>query len=100
MLPSDMNLKIRSRTAGYNNKILVSDGKFILGKNEQVNSLETAAMKSHKYSKTNPLQGLTQKPNISHNKKQKPHTVTHNEEKKIAFVLFMAGGFAIWNIFR
>ena len=56
-------------------------------------------MKSRKYSKTNPLQGLTQKPNISHNKKQKPHTVTHNEEK-IAFVLFMAGGFAIWNIFR
>ena len=32
MLPSDMNLKIRSGTVGYNNKILVSDGKFILGK--------------------------------------------------------------------
>ena len=56
-------------------------------------------MKSHKYSKTNSLQGLTQKPNIPHNKKQEPHTITHNEEK-IAFVLFMAGGFAIWNIFR
>ena len=47
-------------------------------------------MKSHKYSKTNSLEGLTQKPNISHNKKQKPHN-----EEKIAFVLFMAGGFAI-----
>ena len=46
MLPSDMKLKIK--TGGYNNKILVSDGKFILGKNEKVNSLETAAMKSHK----------------------------------------------------
>ena len=32
MLPSDMNLKIRSGTVGYNNKILISDGKFILGK--------------------------------------------------------------------
>ena len=32
MIPSDMNLKIRSGTVGYNNKILVSDGKFILGK--------------------------------------------------------------------
>ena len=32
MLPSDMNLKIRSRTVGYNNKILVSDGNFSLGK--------------------------------------------------------------------
>ena len=28
MLPSDMNLKIRSGTARYNNKILVSDEKF------------------------------------------------------------------------
>ena len=32
MLPSDMNLKVRSRTVGYNNKILVSDGNFSLGK--------------------------------------------------------------------
>ena len=48
MLPSDMKLKIKTGTVGYNNKILVSDGKFILGKNEKVNSLETAAMKSHK----------------------------------------------------
>ena len=32
MLPSDMALKIRLGTVGYNNKILVSDEKFILGK--------------------------------------------------------------------
>ena len=50
MLPSDMELKIGTGTVGYNNKILVSDEKFILGKNEKVNSLETAAMKSHKHS--------------------------------------------------
>ena len=37
LLPSDMNLKIRSGTAVYNNKIVVSDGKFSLGKNENVN---------------------------------------------------------------
>ena len=37
MLPGDMNLKIRSETVGYNNKILVSDGKFSLGKNENIN---------------------------------------------------------------
>ena len=36
MIPSNMNLKIRSGTVGYDNKILVSDGKFILGKNEKV----------------------------------------------------------------
>ena len=32
MIPSDMNLKIRLGTAEYNNKILVSDGNFSLGK--------------------------------------------------------------------
>ena len=46
MLPSDMNLNIRSGTAGYNNKILVSDGKFSLAKNDKVNALEPTAMKS------------------------------------------------------
>ena len=38
MLPSDMNLKIRSGTVGYNNKILISDGKFILEKNDESSS--------------------------------------------------------------
>ena len=32
MLPSDMTLKVRPGTVGYNNKILVSDAKFNLGK--------------------------------------------------------------------
>ena len=48
MLPSDMTLKIRLGTVGYNNKILVSDEKFNLGKNDEVNSLEATAIKSHK----------------------------------------------------
>ena len=76
MLPSDMNLKIRSGTVRYNNKILVSDGKFILGKNDEVNlavpamkshktsSLETPAIKNHKTNSIEPTtitaaQGLT-----------------------------------------
>ena len=40
---------------------------------------------------------LSHAPNISHN--QEPHTITHNNEK-IALVLALAGGFAIWNIFQ
>ena len=48
MLPRNMELKIKTGTVRYNNKILVSNEKFILGKNEKVNSLETATMKSHK----------------------------------------------------
>ena len=116
VLPSDMNLKIRLGTAGYNNKILVSDGKFILGKNEKVN-LTVPVMKSHK---TNSLEAPAMKSTqtaarpepckcnsndvLSHTqaisqKNQEPKTITHNDEK-IALVLFIADGFTIWNIFR
>ena len=77
MLPSNMNLKIRSRTVGYNNKILISDGKFSLGKNDNVNA---PAMKSYKYSKTNSLQGLAHAPNISCN--QEPQTITPRTTKQ------------------
>ena len=55
MLPSNMILKIKTGTVGYNNKILVSDGKFILGKNENVN-LTAPAIKNHK---TNSLETVT-----------------------------------------
>ena len=48
MLPSDMKLKIKTGTVGYDNKILISNGNFILEKNEKVNSLETPAIKNHK----------------------------------------------------
>ena len=47
MLPSNMELRIRSGTVGYNNKILVSHGKFNLGKNDEVNSLKTPAIKTN-----------------------------------------------------
>ena len=53
MLPSDMTLKIRPGTVRYNNKIIVSDEKFILGKNEKVN-LMVPIMKSHKVTQTAP----------------------------------------------
>ena len=115
MLPSDITLKIRPRTVRYNNQIFVSDGKFNLEKNDEVNiavpaikshktnSLETSAIKNHKTNSIKPTkkttsQGLKQTPAISQ-KNQEPKTITHNEEK-IALVLALAGGFAIWNIFR
>ena len=34
-----MNLKIKTGTVGYNNKILISNEKFSLGKNDEVNAL-------------------------------------------------------------
>ena len=88
MLPSNMTLKIKTGTVGYNNKILVSDGKFILGKNKKVNlvvlavknhktnSLETPTIESH----SNTAQGLTHAPTISH------------ENEKTALILFITSG--------
>ena len=109
MLPSNIELKIKTGTVGYNNKILVSGGNFSLGKNENVNlavpaikshktnSLETPAIKNHKTnsletpaieSHSNTTQGLTHAPTISH------------EDEKAAFILFIAGGFTVWFLFR
>ena len=67
MLPSNLKLKIKTGSVvGYNNKILISDEKFIIGKNDEVNlmtikshktnSLETPTIKSHK---TNSLETPT-----------------------------------------
>ena len=78
MLPSDMYLKIRSSTVGYNNKILVSDEKFSQGKNNNVNALEAThtflPKASHKDSKV--VAQLTANPTSL---AQKP--TTHKEEK-------------------
>ena len=49
-----MNLKIRTGTVGYNNKILVSNGNFSLEKNDEVN-LTVPAIKSHKVTQTAPI---------------------------------------------
>ena len=87
-----MNLKIRSGTAGYNNKILVSDGNFSLGKNDEVN-LMVPAIKSHNVTQTASISNDallprgSHAPNISH-KSQEPKTITHND-KKMALVLFL-----------
>ena len=102
MLPSNMKSKIKTGTVGYNNKILVSDGKFILGKNEKVNSLEPAAMKSHKDSNHVKQTEVTHKDSetaVTHKDLEKKPTITH-EEEKIALILSLTGIFAIWYLFQ
>ena len=47
MLPSDINLNIKSGTVGYNDKIIISNGNFSLGENDKVNTFELAKI-SHK----------------------------------------------------
>ena len=94
MLPSDMELRIRLGTVGYNNKIFVSDGNFSLGKNDEVNSLETPAIKTNFFetpaieSHSNTAQVLMHTPAIAH------------EDEKAAFILFIVGGFTVWFLFQ
>ena len=111
MLPSDLKLKIKTGTVGYNNKILVSDEKFILGKNDEVNlmtpaiknhktnSLETPTTKSHK---TNSLETPTMK--STHNSERtadlEQKTIISHEDEKVALVLSLTRIFTIRFIFR
>ena len=90
-----MNLKITTGTFRYNNKILVSDDKFILGKNEKVNSLETSAIKSHKDS--NVLKQTEDSEKTAD--LERKLTITH-EEEKIALILSLTGIFTIWYLFQ
>ena len=96
MIPSDMNLKIKLGTVGYNNKILISDGKFSLGKNDEVNSSEapsapqeeTTAI-SHKDSDLVKQTAVTHRDSetaVSHKDLEKKLTIAH-EEEKIAIIL-------------
>ena len=99
MLPSNMNLKIKPGTVGYNNKILVSDEKFILGKNEKVNSLETPAIKSHEDSNVVKQTADSEKTAVIHRDLERKPTITH-EEEKIALILSLTGMFMIWYLFQ
>ena len=78
MLPGDMNQNIRLGTAGYGNKILVSDGTFSLGKNDKVNTLKLVVSTpklSHKESRP------TITPKNLAQKQINTQTITHKEEK-------------------
>ena len=115
MLPSNMELKIKTGTVGYNNKILISDEKFILGKNEKVNSLETPAIKNHKTNsletptiknhKTNPLETPAMKStqtavNSERTADLEQKAIISHEDEKVALVLSLTGIFMTWFIFR
>ena len=98
MLPSDMTLKIRPGTVGYNNKILISDEKFILGQNEKVNSLEAPVMKSHKGSNVVTQTAVTHRDSqtaVTHKDLKRKPTITH-EEEKVALILSLTGIFTVW----
>ena len=90
MLPSDVNLKIRSGTVRYNNKILVSNGKFSLGKNDKVNTGFANALKPEEETTTKKDSKVVQNPTTIHKDSnvvtQKP-IITHKEEKMPSYFL-------------
>ena len=98
MLPTNMELRIRSGTVGYNNNILVSDGKFNLGKNDEVNSLETPAIKNHK---TNSLETPAIESHLN-TARVLTHAsaISRHEDEKVVFILLVTGGFTVWFLFR
>ena len=109
MLPSNLKLKIKKGPVGYNNKILVSDEKFILGKNDEVNlmtikshktnSLETPTIKSHR---TNSLEtpAIKNTQTVVNSERTAEKTIISHEDEKVALVLSLTGLFTIWFIFR
>ena len=114
MLPSNMELKIKTGTVRYNNKILVSDGNFILGKNEKVNSLKTPAIKNHKTNsletptiknhKTDPLETPAMKStqtavNSERTADLEQKMIISHEDEKVALVLSLTGIFTRWFIY-
>ena len=101
MLPSNTKLKIKTSTVGYNNKILVSDEKFILGKSEKVNSLEAPVI-SHKGSNIVTQTAVTHRDSktaVTHKDLEKKLTITL-EEEKIALILSLTGIFTVWYLFQ
>ena len=90
MLLSDKNLNMKTTPAGYNNKILVFDGKFSLGKNDKVNALKPAVPKHTSTQKVTKISQSTTAHGLA---------ITH-EEEKVALILSLAVGFATWHLFR
>ena len=88
IMPRDMNLKIKSGTAWYNNEILASDSAFSLGRNDMVITSvpEKTSYKTPIVPKHTPMPKHTT-------------AITH-EEEKIPLVLALTSAFRIWYAFN
>ena len=111
MLPSDMNLRIKRGVVGYNNEILISTG-LTLGKNAGVNlglpknEEKIPKVQPPKHSKVQPHSVHKGEPITNYKIKSHKLPKVHinpikitPEEEKIALILFLVSGFAIWKIF-
>ena len=92
MLPSDMYLKIRSGTVRYNNKILVSEGKFGLGKNEKVNAGLAKSEEETTTKQTTTIHKVVMKAHQPSAPVEKA-IITHEDEKLLSFFFSLV---ALW----
>ena len=94
-----MNLNIKAKTAGYNNKILVSDSGFSLGRNDMVNNSvpEKTSYKTTIVPKHTPMPKAAHKEVLPSPK----HTtaITYQEEK-ITLALALTSAFRICYAFQ
>ena len=101
MLPSNMNLSIRSETTGYNNKILVSNSGFSLGRNNMVNASARENL-SHKTAivlKHAPMPKAAHKEVLSKHTSASKAKLMHKEEG-VTLILTLASAFGTWYAFR
>ena len=94
MLSRNINLNIKAGTVWYNNKILISDGKFSLRKNDKVNALEAPSMNSPK------ILAQTSTAHRDSNDLLTQKSIITNEEEKIAIILSLTGIFTKWHLFQ
>ena len=99
MLPSDMNLNIKTGTLGYNNKILISKSGFSLGRNSSINH----SLVKHYNESTKNADIVKDDKNVTkdhftiiHDSSEKNLTL---EEEKVALILCLSFGFGIWYMF-
>ena len=97
MLPSNMTLKIKTGTVRYNNKILVSDVKFILGKNDEVNASLAKSEEETMTKQTTTIHKVVTKAPQPPAPVEK--AISTHEDEKIAFILLLTGGFTYGTCF-
>ena len=91
-------MRIKTGTVGYNNKILVSDGNFSLGKNDEVNAgLAKSEEETTTKQRTAIHKVVTKAPQPP--APAKKAVITH-EDEKIAFIILLTGGFMVWYMFQ
>jgi len=111
MLPSNMDLNIKSDVVSYNNKIIISDTNLNLGINKKINATQTATNEGRAIKQTVTKKSQEQRetdhevPHIEHpttraSRASEAAKVSYHEEEKIALILLLTTGFSIWYTFR